>query len=112
MKVSVVDKHQEAYAKRDIKNFLLTLDEKIKVYNFKTSELMWEGKENARSTYEPMFFQSPDLKVVKKNRIVFNDIVIDQMVISGIRGNPEEREAIEITQVNENNLISKKWFIF
>ena len=47
MKISVVDKHQKAYANRDLDNFLKTMDDKVKVYNLKTSELMWEGKEHA-----------------------------------------------------------------
>ena len=112
MKISVVDRHQEAYANKDIELFLQTMDDDIKVYNLITSELMWEGKEYARNTYGTMFSQSPDLKVVKKNRLILNDIIIDQMVISGIRGNPEEKEGIEITQVNDANLVSKKWYIF
>jgi hypothetical protein len=112
MKISVVDRHQEAYANRDIENFLITMDDKVKVYNLKTSELMWEGKKHARNLYGTMFSQSPDLRVVKKNRMVLNDTIIDQLIISGIRGNPEEREAVEITQVNDDNLISNQWFIF
>ncbi len=112
MKISIVNQHQEAYANRDIETFLQTMDDDIKVYNLKKSELMWEGKEHARDSYGTMFSQSPDLKVVKKNRIVMGDMIIDQLIISGIRGNPEEKEGIEITQVNEANLVSKKWYIF
>ena len=112
MKVSVVDKHQKAYANRDLDNFLNTMDDKVKVYNLKTSELMWQGKEYARKIYGNMFSQSPDLQVVKKNRMIINDTVIDHLIIRGIRGNPEEKIGIEISEVNDANLISRQWFIF
>jgi len=96
------------YNARNIDAFLLPYAEGVKIYNF-PHELLYEGKEMMRTTYQSMFERTPDLHCELKNRIIMGNTVIDQERVTGF-DNDFVLEATAIYKI-KNDVISEVYFL-
>ncbi len=103
---TVVDVQLEAYNNRDIDAFMATYSDDIKLYNFPDT-LISEGKEAMKKMYGSFFKNTPDLNCEIKNRIMYDNKVIDEEYLT-ING--RNLSAIAIYEVNDG-LITKVTFI-
>lgn len=102
----IVQKQVEAYNSRDIDAFLATYTKDVKVYTFPNT-LNYEGREEMRKRYAPMFQKTKDLhcKIVK--RIVNGSKVIDEELVTS---NGNQFKAVAIYEVT-NGKISRVTFL-
>lgn len=102
----IVQKQVEAYNSKDIEAFLSFYSEDVKIYLYPNS-LDAEGKDKMRESYGPFFKHAKNLHCEIKNRIVKNNIVIDD---EWVKYNDTEFGGIAIYEI-ENNKIVKVTFI-
>ncbi|MFC0605048.1 nuclear transport factor 2 family protein [Winogradskyella pulchriflava] len=102
----IVNEQLEKYNERDIKNFIKTYSEDIKLYKLPNTVTL-EGQSALKTEYGIFFQQTPDLNAEIVNRIVLGNKVIDKekVVING-----KTFYAIAIYEVNDG-LISKVTFV-
>ncbi len=105
----IVQKQLDAYNQRDLDKFLSTYSNEIEIYNFQESKPFIAGIENLREVYSEIFNTSPNLNASIRNRIVFDNKVIDQEEVTGRTG-IELLKVIAIYEV-ELDLILKVTFI-
>ncbi|THH40547.1 nuclear transport factor 2 family protein [Neolewinella litorea] len=74
--VTPVQTQLDAYNAGDLELFLSAYADDVRIYNF-PDELRYEGKERMRTTYGPMFADSPDLQCRLISRIVMGNRVLD-----------------------------------
>ena len=91
----------DAYNSRDIEAFLIPYADSIKVYTF-PNRLLYQGKNGMRLRYAGMFEKTTDLFCKLVNRIVQNDTVIDQELVTA---NGRKFDAIAIYKVKGNKII-------
>lgn len=98
----IVQKQVEAYNNRDIDAFLATYTKEVKVYTFPNT-LNYEGREEMRKRYAPMFQKTKDLhcKIIK--RIVNGSKVIDEELVTS---NGNQFKAVAIYQVTNGKISS------
>ena len=102
----IVNKQLEAYNKRDLKAFMATYTNDVKLYAFPNT-LRTDGQEQMQKGYQQWFNQAKDLKATIIKRFVIGNKVIDY---EKVRANGKILNAIAIYEV-ENGLISKVTFI-
>ena len=86
----------EAYNKRDIEAFLKPYAKDVKVYTF-PDKLNYQGIEEMRKRYAPMFEKTKDLHCKIISRVVKGNVVIDEELVTA-NGNTFKAVAIyEIT---------------
>lgn len=102
----IVDKQLEFYNGRQLLPFVNSFTEDVQLYQF-PNKLIAEGREAMKAMYEPFFRNTPDLKCVINNRIVYENTVIDEEHIT-MNGN--QLKAIAIYEF-EGDKISKVTFI-
>lgn len=73
----LVDQQLVAYNAGDTDAFLQPYSDSVAVYNF-PNQLVERGKEAMRGSYGQLFKQYPDLHAEVVNRIVQDNVVIDQ----------------------------------
>ncbi|MBO6879569.1 nuclear transport factor 2 family protein [Winogradskyella sp.] len=102
----IVNKQLEKYNERDIKGFVETYTEDIKLYKLPGTVTL-EGLSALKTEYGLFFQQTPDLNAEIVNRIVLGNKVIDKekVIING-----QTFYAIAIYEVNDG-LISKVTFV-
>ncbi len=103
---NIVQEQLEAYNKRDIDAFMATYTKEIRLYNY-PNQLISEGQEPMRKSYEQWFNKTPDLKASVKKRMVIGNKVIDEEEVTA---NGQVFNAVAIYEV-ENGKISKVTFI-
>jgi len=98
----IVQKQVEAYNNRDIDAFLATYTKEVKVYTFPNT-LNYQGREEMRKRYAPMFQKTKDLhcKIIK--RIVNGAKVIDEELVTS---NGNQFKAVAIYQVTNGKISS------
>ncbi|TRX54401.1 steroid delta-isomerase [Fulvivirga sp. M361] len=67
----------DAYNHRDIEAFLLPYSDTVKVFNFPAA-FLYQGIEEMRKRYSPMFEKQKDLHCTLVNRMSLGNMVIDQ----------------------------------
>ena len=77
----IVQKQLEAYNKRNIDSFMETMSPQVSLYNF-PNDTIARGFETVKKRYNDFFKSSPDLNSTLKNRIVYNNKVIDHEYIT------------------------------
>lgn len=102
----IVQKQLEAYNDRDIDSFVSTFSHTIEIFNY-PNQLIGKGKDELREMYDSFFNSTPDLKCEIKNRIVYENKVIDEEFLT-ING--RNFSALAIYEV-ENGKIAKVTFI-
>ena len=96
----------EAYNNQDIEAFCRYFSEDIRVYDAHSRELLFSGMDDFRSRYEKSF-SNPALHCTLVNRMVQENIVIDQESVVGLRDGIVEAIAIYHT---EDGLITEVYF--
>lgn len=96
----------DAYNLRDIEAFLEPYADDVEVYTFPNT-LNYKGKETMRKIYGKMFKNVPNLHCKLENRIVHDKIVIDK---ERVQFNDKIIEALAIYHI-ENNKIKKVYFV-
>jgi len=94
----IVQQNLDAYNARNIDAFLSSFAETIMLYSFGKNEPTAVGKAKVRAIYEQLFVASPELHSSIKNRIVFDNKVIDHEYITGRLG---LKKAIEMVLIYE-----------
>ena len=72
--------------------------------NHANGQVLAEGYDQVKSTYNDLFNSSPNLHSNLKNRMVMGNKVIDHESITGRQGNPEAIELIVIYEVEEEKI--------
>ena len=101
----VVKANLDAYNNRDIDSFMLYIADDIKFFNLGECEPYLKGKEEVRKRYSQYFEKSPILHSEIKNRIVFDNKVIDYEYITGANGSSKPFELIFMYEVLEGKII-------
>jgi len=96
----------DAYNLRDIEAFLEPYADDVEVYTFPNT-LNYKGKETMRKRYGKMFKNVPNLHCELENRIVKGNVVIDK---ERVQFNDKIIEALAIYHI-ENNKIKKVYFV-
>lgn len=73
----LVQQQLDGYNQGDIELFLKPYADTVKLYNHPNT-LIGQGKDQMRSIYTDLFERVPDLNCTLMNRMVLDDIVIDQ----------------------------------
>ena len=105
----IVQKQLDAYNARNLSEFLSLYNHDIEIYNYRENEPFISGIEALREVYEDVFDHSPELNATIKNRIVFENKVIDFESVTGRKG-VHLIEVIAIYEVKDN-LIFRVTFI-
>ncbi|MCC5920266.1 MAG: nuclear transport factor 2 family protein [Cyclobacteriaceae bacterium] len=99
----------EGYNTGNIELFLSAFSDEVEVYTF-PEELQYKGIDLMRKRYAKLFDESPDLFCHLVNRIVFNNFVFDQELVTGFRGRDDVVKALAIYEI-EDGKISKVYFM-
>ncbi|GGX14699.1 nuclear transport factor 2 family protein [Aquimarina muelleri] len=102
----IVQEQVEAYNSRDINAFMATYTEEVSIYTFPNT-LRYENKEAMRPYYEKKFKEEVDLNCKIKQRIVYQNKVIDEEYVTYKNKNVKVAPIYEI----ENGKIAKVTFI-
>lgn len=103
----IINKQLEYYNNHDIEGFLSTYHSDVNIYSFGKIEPDLSGMEEMRIRYKERFMNK-NLKVVINNRIVKNNIIIDEELIYGDAD--DVKTVIAIYEVLDNK-IKKVTFI-
>lgn len=101
----VVQANLDAYNQRDIDGFMQYISEEVEMYQMGECEPYLKGKAAVRDLYANYFEESPELHSEIKQRVVFDDKVIDHEYITGARGSDEPFELIFIYEVEEGLIV-------
>ncbi|MCF2874187.1 MULTISPECIES: nuclear transport factor 2 family protein [unclassified Tenacibaculum] len=96
----------DGYNKRDIDAFLKPYAKNVKVYTY-PNKLDYEGIEEMRKRYAPMFEKTKDLHCKILNRVVKGNVVIDEELVTA---NGNEFKAVAIYEIT-NGKISAVRFV-
>ncbi|WP_299104811.1 nuclear transport factor 2 family protein [uncultured Tenacibaculum sp.] len=95
----------EAYNKRDIEAFLKPYAKDVKVYTY-PDELNYQGIEEMRKRYAPMFKKTTDLHCKITSRIVKGNVVIDEELVTA---NGNTFKAVAIYEVTNGKISSVRF---
>jgi hypothetical protein len=95
----------EAYNKRDIDAFLKPYAKNVKVYTF-PDKLNYEGIDEMRKRYAPMFKKTTDLHCKILNRIVKGTTVIDEELVTA---NGNTFKAVAIYEITNGKISSVRF---
>ncbi|WP_442266770.1 nuclear transport factor 2 family protein [Tenacibaculum sp. ZS6-P6] len=101
----IVQKQLEAYNNRNLKNFLATFSEDVKVYTY-LDKLNYQGKKKMELVYGPMFNSVKDLNCKILNRIIKGNKVIDEEQIT-ING--KSFKTVAIYEVNNGKITTVRF---
>lgn len=95
----------DAYNKRDIEAFLKPYAKNVKVYTF-PNKLDYEGIDQMRKRYTPMFKKTKDLHCKITSRIVKGNTVIDEELVTA---NGQQFKAVAIYEIKYGKIISVRF---
>ncbi|WP_299716387.1 nuclear transport factor 2 family protein [uncultured Tenacibaculum sp.] len=101
----IVQKQLEAYNKRDLKTFLSTFSDDVKVYTY-LDKLNYQGKEKMKMVYGPMFKTVKDLHCKILNRIIKGNKVIDEEQVTV---NGKSFKTVAIYEVNNGKITTVRF---
>ncbi len=102
----IVQENLDFYNNRDIKGFMSSFSEDIKMYAFGNETPTAVGLQKVEQLYSALFKNSPKLHSTILKRIVFGNKVIDHESIVGRNGEKNVLELVLIYEV-ENQKINK-----
>lgn len=106
---NVVQNQLDAYNSNNLEEFVACYSSDIEINDFDSKRPLMLGIEKLKSVYKELFDSSPDLESKVKQRITFDNKVIDHEFVTGMKG-LELLEIVAIYEVN-NNLITRVTFI-
>ena len=77
--LSVVNKRMDSYNKHDLKSFMSTYSEEVKIFNYPNKQLT-KGKKNLKSIFEPMFKEAV-VRVIIHHQIAKDSYVINHETV-------------------------------
>ncbi|MBA6155263.1 nuclear transport factor 2 family protein [Tenacibaculum sp. S7007] len=95
----------EGYNKRDIEAFLKPYAKNVKVYTY-PDKLNYEGIEEMRKRYAPMFEKTKDLHCKITSRIVKGNVVIDEELVTA---NGNTFKAVAIYEITNGKISSVRF---
>ena len=95
----------DGYNKRDIEAFLKPYAKNVKVYTY-PDELNYEGIEEMRKIYAPMFEKTKDLHCKITSRIVKGNVVIDEELVTA---NGNTFKAVAIYEITNGKISSVRF---
>ncbi|CAL2103290.1 SnoaL-like domain-containing protein [Tenacibaculum sp. 190130A14a] len=95
----------EAYNKRDIDAFLQPYAKDVKIYTY-PDELNYQGIDEMRKRYAPMFKNTPDLHCKITSRIVKGNVVIDEELVTA---NGNTFKAVAIYEITNGKISSVRF---
>lgn len=95
----------EAYNKRDIEAFLKPYAKDVKVYTY-PDKLNYQGIEEMRKRYTPMFEKTTDLHCKITSRIVKGNVVIDEELVTA---NGNTFKAVAIYEITNGKISSVRF---
>ena len=104
----VVQRQVNAYNARDLDAFLATYQTDVRIYTFPDT-LQMEGHAAMREVYGRMFAELPDLHAYIPRRIVTGNHVVDEEIVTGLRGGARPT-GTAIYELRDGR-ISRVWFI-
>ena len=104
----VVQRQVNAYNARDLDAFLATYHPDVRIYTFPDT-LQMEGHAAMREVYGRMFAELPDLHAHIPRRIVTGNHVVDEEIVTGLRGGARAT-GTAIYELRDGR-ISRVWFI-
>ena len=102
---SIVQLSLEAYNNHDFELFMSYFSDEIEMYNLNECEPTVVGIEAVGKLYKDYFNASPDLHSEIKNRVVFDNKVIDYEYITGARGSSKPFELIFMYEIEGGKII-------
>lgn len=105
---ALAQRQLNAYNARNIEAFLACYHKEVKIYGY-PDKLLYQGRENMRPRYSPMFQNTTDLHCELVKRIVMGNVVIDEERVTGFE-NGRVIKASAIYTV-ENGLITEVRFV-
>jgi hypothetical protein len=106
--IAVIDKSMAAYNNRNIDDFMACFSEDIAIYNYEDNSKTISGLNEVRKMYTELFDLSPKLHSTIKNRIIFDNKIIDHEYIEGRRGSDIPMELVLIYEVKEEKIFKIK----
>jgi hypothetical protein len=94
-----VERQVEAYNLRDLDAFISCYSPDV-VIEDATGIVVMQGHEARRRVYGDMFGQSPELHAEIPTRIRIGEYVIDEELVTGLRGSPDEIRVAVIYHVS------------
>lgn len=98
----------EAYSKKDIKTFASLFTEEAEVTIFPNKPFL-KGRAEIQKSYGTFFAQTPDLHAELVSRQVKDNRVIDEMLVTRIKGRKPDK--VSVLYEIENGLIVKMCFL-
>lgn len=95
----------DGYNKRDVEAFLKPYAKNVKVYTY-PDELNYEGIEEMRKRYAPMFEKTKDLHCKITSRIVKGNVVIDEELVTA---NGNTFKAVAIYEITNGKISSVRF---
>jgi len=102
--LNVVTHFLKAYNDRNLEALLALMHPKFTSSLYDVGTILCKGKEEAHSIYEKRFRENPDLHISVLNRIINNEVIVDEHLIKGFDGNKTIR-AISIITVTDSLII-------
>jgi hypothetical protein len=106
---AIVQKQLDAYNRRAIDDFVECFHSEVQVRLMLSERVSLEGREDYRENYRKLFEDSPQLHCQLKSRVVLDSVVIDEELVTGIRGSKEGLHIIAIYAFRDG-LIDRVWF--
>jgi hypothetical protein len=102
----IVQEQVDAFNNRDIDRFLSYYLQGVEILDGE-GKLMMAGHEGMRQLYGKLFEQSPTLHAVIQNRIIVNQYVVDEELVSGVnlQGFPSELHAAVIYRIADGKIV-------
>lgn len=102
---SIVQLSLDAYNNHDFELFMNYFSEDVEMYNLGDCEANVQGREAVRELYKDYFDASPNLHSEIKNRMVFDNKVIDYEYITGARGSDKPFELIFMYEIEGDKIV-------
>jgi hypothetical protein len=99
-----------AYNAKNIEDFVACYHSEVVVRRLGTGVVMMNGIEEFKKCYDKLFKENPQLNCLLKSRIVTNEHVIDEELVTGRGLDAEALHAVAIYGLRDG-LIDRVWFL-
>ena len=107
---AIVQGQLEAYNQRDLEKFLSFFHPMVEVFRLNQGDCLCNDLETFRKMFKDRFDSSPELHCELKGRIVLENTVMDEELVTGVAGASVPNHVVAIYAFADG-LISKVWFV-